>query len=164
MGVLRSAASSADGAAPPAAAPAPAPAAACGCERAAAAASKRLRGAFEAAGAAAGAGVAARGAAAPAPAGEGVPGGLAAEGTGAGAGSGAVSGMPYARERQYRAHSAAKGQERTVMRYSTARCGLLKLALIARCTWSLGKPMLTISLMLVSSAEPARNDADESPG
>lgn len=50
------------------------------------------------------------------------------------------------------------------MRYSTARCGLLKLALIARCTCSLGNPIATISLTLVSSADPAMNDVDESPG
>jgi len=49
------------------------------------------------------------------------------------------------------------------MRYSTARWGLLKLARIARWTCSRGKPMATISLTLVSRAEPAMNDVDESP-
>lgn len=46
----------------------------------------------------------------------------------------------------------------TFIKYSTARSGLLKLALIARMTISLGNPMLTISFTLVSNAEPMRND------
>lgn len=50
------------------------------------------------------------------------------------------------------------------MRYSTARCGLLKLARMALWTCSRGNPMLTISLTLVSSADPLMNDVDESPG
>ena len=51
----------------------------------------------------------------------------------------------------------------TFMRYSTARWGLLKLARNALMTGSFGNPIDTISLMLVSSAEPARNELDESP-
>lgn len=50
------------------------------------------------------------------------------------------------------------------MRYSTARCGLLKLALIALCTCSLGNPIATISLILVSSADPEMNDVASSAG
>lgn len=50
----------------------------------------------------------------------------------------------------------------TFMRYSTALCGLLKLARMARMTCSFGKPILTISLTEVSSADPIKNEAGSS--
>ena len=50
------------------------------------------------------------------------------------------------------------GGVRTVIKYSTARSGLLKLARMARRTCSLGNPISTMLLMVSCKADPERND------
>lgn len=51
----------------------------------------------------------------------------------------------------------------TVIKYSTARSGLLKLARRARCTSSRGKPISTIFWIEVCNASPLKNELPSPP-
>lgn len=64
-----------------------------------------------------------------------------------------LSGMPYARLVGY-TFSHLDQSKRTVSRYSTARSGLLKAALIARSISALGNPMFSIFAIASSRCDP----------